>query len=118
MQFLAATGLVFAFSLFANAAPAEGTGENKVVMLTIVNGTVANIGDTLRVKQGERLELRWSSDKPVELHLHGYDIQAKVDPAAPAVMAFTATIPGRFPIEVHGHGPRSRHPLLYLEVYP
>jgi hypothetical protein len=34
---------------------------------------------TLRVKRGEDVELRWSSDRRIQLHLHGYDIERTVD---------------------------------------
>jgi FtsP/CotA-like multicopper oxidase with cupredoxin domain len=105
-------------ALPAEPAHAESAAERRIVTLTIVNGGVPSVGETLRVKQGDSLELRWASDKPMELHLHGYDIQAKVVPGALAVMTFTATIPGRFPIEAHGQGPGSHRPVIYLEVYP
>ena len=52
------------------------------------------------------------------LHLHGYDIESKLAPGEPAAMAFKATIPGRFPVEVHGAGKGPHRPVLYLEVYP
>lgn len=85
--------------------------------MTLVNGAVAKSSDTIRVSQGDDVELRWSSDQPMELHLHGYDIEVKVAPTAPAVMSFKARIPGRFPIEPHGPG-RDRRPVMYLEVLP
>ena len=44
----------------------------------------------LRATEGERVELRWSSDEPLVLHLHGYDIETRVAPGKPAVTAFTA----------------------------
>lgn len=85
--------------------------------MSLVNGAVAGSSDTIRVKRGDDVELRWSSDKPMELHLHGYDIEVKVTPAAPAVMSFKAKIPGRFPIEPHGQGQHHRA-VMYLEVLP
>ncbi len=35
---------------------------------------------TLRVRRGERVELRFSTDRPIQLHLHGYDIEAGASP--------------------------------------
>jgi nitrous oxide reductase len=84
---------------------------------SIVNGALERAADTVKVQQGDEIELRWSSDTPIELHLHGYDIEAKVSPQSPAVMAFKANIPGRFPIEPHGQAGHHRA-LLYLEVRP
>ena len=74
--------------------------------------------ETLRVKRGERVELRWKSDRPIALHLHGYDIERSAAPQAPAVMAFEAKIAGRFPVSEHTHGAGHHRAILYLEVLP
>lgn len=76
---------------------------------------------SLRVTQGERLQLAWDSDAPASLHLHGYDIEADLTPGVPLNMLFTADIGGRFPVAAHGDGGEGGHghrALLYLEVYP
>lgn len=70
------------------------------------------------MKRGERVELRWKSDRPIALHLHGYDIERNAAPQAPAVMAFEAKIAGRFPVSEHTHGPGHDRAILYLEVHP
>ena len=75
----------------------------------------------IKVKQGDSVELHWTSDQPVRLHLHGYDIEVVVKPGEPAVTALSARIAGRFSVEKlrdkpggHHHGGR----VLYLEVHP
>ena len=81
---------------------------------------------TLRVVQGDRIELRWTSDEVATLHLHGYEVEATVAPGAPATMVFEAYATGRFPIVAHGFGksggstttPQREKTLLYLEVHP
>jgi hypothetical protein len=73
---------------------------------------------TLKVNRGERVELRWKSDRRMTLHLHGYDLERTIGPQAPAVMAFKADIAGRFPVSEHGHGGRHGRTVLYLEVHP
>lgn len=70
------------------------------------------------MKRGERVELRWGSDRPIALHLHGYDLEAKAAPQAPAVMAFEAKIAGRFPVTEHTPGAGHHRAILYLEVHP
>jgi len=71
----------------------------------------------LRLIQGEGVELRFASDRPIDLHLHGYRIETRAAPGAPAVMAFVALAAGRFPVETHAAN--GRHvALLYLEVHP
>jgi hypothetical protein len=71
----------------------------------------------LRLVQGEAVELRIASDRATVLHLHGYRIETRAEPGAPAVMAFTARAAGRFAVETHAAN--GRHvALFYLEVYP
>ena len=94
----------------------DSTAPTRRFELAIQHGKVAIKNKTVRVTQGERVELHWSTDSPLILHLHGYDIEAEVTPHSPAVMRFTAHASGRFPVEHHdGSGHKS---LIYLEVYP
>jgi hypothetical protein len=75
---------------------------------------------TLRARQGDSIELAFSTDEPLELHLHGYDLTLRVEPGKAAALKFQAKLAGRFPIEAHAApGAKHRHAnLLYLEVYP
>src|SRR6185436_20202150 len=84
--------------------------------LALADGRVPSERSTLRVKKGEKVELRWTSDRPIALHLHGYDLETKAAPQAPAVMAFEAKIAGRFPVTEHTHGAGHHRAILYLEV--
>jgi hypothetical protein len=72
----------------------------------------------LRATEGERVELRWSADEPLVLHLHGYEIETRVGPGKPAVTAFAARLTGRFPVEIHGKGGERHRTLLHVEIYP
>ena len=74
----------------------------------------------IRVKQGDLVKLRWTTDRPMLLHLHGYDIEKRIVPGAPAELAFTAYAAGRFPIHVHAPDGQSHDdaPLVTVEVYP
>jgi len=91
---------------------------SKSFELAIAKDGVAPAQGTVRVKKGDKVELRWTSDRRIVLHLHGYDIETTVAPGTPAVMSFQARITGRFPVSVHGQGSRHERPLLYLEVHP
>ncbi len=78
---------------------------------------------TIRVTQGDQVQLHWQSDEKVELHLHGVDLKTEVLPGAGGTMTFTAKATGRFPVTSHGFGSKAGHHhgsggLLYLEVYP
>jgi hypothetical protein len=91
--------------------------------LKVERGTVSPKMQLIRVKQGDSVKLRWTSDRPITLHLHGYDIARKIVPGAVAEMAFTANAAGRFAVEEHkldAHGGHSHGeaPLVRIEVYP
>jgi hypothetical protein len=83
----------------------------------IANGRVKG-DDTLKVRQGEQVEVRFSSDQPVVLHLHGYEVEAKVTPPGAALMSFKANLPGRFPVHEHRTGAGNHRALLFVEVHP
>jgi hypothetical protein len=91
--------------------------------IRIEKGKVAQPMRLIRVRQGDAVKLRWSSDRPILLHLHGYDIETKVEPGAPAEMAFTAHATGRFAVEEHKPNAKGGHshgeaPLVRIEVRP
>ena len=74
--------------------------------------------------QGDFGRLRWRTDRPATLHLHGYDSETRVEPGTVGEIAFEAYATGRFPIHLHagnegadGHGQEDA-PLVYIEVYP
>ena len=75
----------------------------------------------IRVKQGDVVKLRWHVDRSMVLHLHGYDIEKRVQPDAVVEMNFTARATGRFPLHAHASGASKADDeaaLLYVEVYP
>jgi hypothetical protein len=86
-------------------------------------GQVTESTQVIRVKQGDVVKLRWHTDRSIILHLHGYDIERKIEPGAIGVMEFAANATGRFPVEVHrspeagGHS-HGEAPLVRIEVYP
>ena len=92
----------------------------RVIEVRIEKRKVVAPEPAIRISKGDVVELRWTSDEPVELHLHGYDLEIVVRPDKPAAMIVKAEITGRFPIESHGWGKggRGHDTLTYLEVYP
>ena len=115
---LAGIGLIVALIGLPGLDGAMAAPQAKQFTISLVNGAAVGAPDTIRVKQGDDVELRWSSDKPMDVHLHGYDIEIKVAPGATAVMSFEAKIPGRFPVEPHGEDHGRHRPVIYLEVLP
>ncbi|MFT5487510.1 MAG: hypothetical protein ACI9MU_002429 [Alphaproteobacteria bacterium] len=101
----------------------RAVGQNqtpRVIRVQIKKRKVIAPTGSIRITEKEVVELRWSSDEPVKLHLHGYDKEVRVNPGAPTAMSITAHATGRFPITSHGWGAgaHGHHALIYLEVYP
>jgi len=125
---LVALPLAFAGCL-ALPARARGGDDAQATLrafdLRVDRRQVAQPQRVLRATEGDRVELRWTVDEPLVLHLHGYDIETRVAPGKPAVTAFTARLTGRFPVAIHATGAADRgrssdhhSTLLYVEVYP
>lgn len=94
----------------------EGAAEARAFELAVRNGELAAELRVVRVRQGDEVTLNWTTDKALVIHLHGYDIETPLSPAAPALMRFTARASGRFPVEIHGRG--GHRVLAHVEVHP
>jgi heme/copper-type cytochrome/quinol oxidase subunit 2 len=77
-----------------SAQPQEQTFD-----LAIQNGTMTP--NEISVTDGDQVNLRITSDRPLEFHLHGYDLEQEVEAGEPGELAFEATMTGRFAIEDH-----------------
>jgi len=100
------------------AAIANAHAEERVFELEIHGEGPTAKPQVLAVRQNDQVVVRVSSDKPLQVHLHGYDIESDVVPNVVTSLRFTATATGRFPIEVHSREPLKQRPLAYLEVRP
>jgi hypothetical protein len=114
----AGAGLILLSLSLAGANAAEVT-----FALRVENGRVAENMRLIRVKRNDVVKLEWSTDRPMTIHLHGYDIEKQIAPGAVTDMTFTARATGRFTIEPHlGKTPSSGHEhgdvLVTIEVYP
>jgi hypothetical protein len=114
--------------LFAGCLPLSpgfatgATAEDVTFDLRVERGRVPTNMRVIRVKQGDVVTLRWSTDRPIALHLHGYDIETRVEPGKPADMSFTARATGRFSIQEHkpkvGGGHSHEASIARIEVHP
>jgi hypothetical protein len=95
-------------------------GPQQVIEARIKDRKIVAPDEAIRITEGDKIELRWTSDEAVALHLHGYDVELHVRPEEPAVMVIEAHATGRFPITSHGwgEGGDGHEALTYLEVYP
>ncbi len=100
-------------------AVAQKTSQ-RVIEVRLEHRKVVAPNKAIRITEGDVIELRWTSDEPVELHLHGYDLKIHLGRDEPASMVIEAHATGRFPITSHGWGAggHGHDALTYLEVYP
>lgn len=106
-----------ALALFALAAlPAQAA--DAVFDLPLRGGALPQNLRRIRVRQGDTVRLRWTSDRPIVLHLHGYDIELAVEPGRSAEMTFEARAAGRFSVEEHTPGGAHGAPLVRIDVLP
>jgi hypothetical protein len=119
---LARRQVLLAFVLMAGAA-GTAMGAELTFALKIDSGHVPRNMRRIRVKQGDLVKLLWSTDRPMRLHLHGYDIEKEVVPGTVTEMTFNARATGRFTVSPHlGKEPDGGHAhgeaLVTIEVHP
>jgi len=78
--------------------------KSTIVRITVVDG--APKGGIVRqtVSKGDKVVLVVKSDVADEIHLHGYDKSTDVTAGGTARLPFTATLPGRFEVELESRG--------------
>ena len=54
-----------------------------------------------KVKKGDRVVIVVRADAGESVHIHGYDVERAITPGKPVRLPITATIPGRFEVELH-----------------
>ncbi len=75
-----------------------------VVSIVVVNGEPESGIVRQTVSKDDRVVLVVKSDVADEIHLHGYDKSTDVTAGGTARLPFTATIPGRFEVELESRG--------------
>ncbi len=93
--------------------------------VAVVKGAVARTQRVLKVPHQAEVSITWSVDRPLVIHLEGYDIVVAARPGQPETMRFKAYATGRFPVHAHeehqGEAKKHAHghgALLRLEVHP
>jgi len=102
------------------AAVVGSAAEERIFILNLERGVVSHDRQVIQVQQGDRVKLRWTTDKTIAIHLHGYDLLKTVEPGELAEMSFDARAAGRFPVSEHvpdaaGQGHHGHRSLLLLE---
>jgi FtsP/CotA-like multicopper oxidase with cupredoxin domain len=83
-----------------------------LVQATVTGSNVQTASRRVRVEIGEKVRIRVQADRGEEVHVHGYDLKADVAPGRPAVLDFTADVPGVFEVELE----QSQLELFELQV--
>jgi hypothetical protein len=94
------------------AAPSPSAADGPTVKIVYAGGKVSGVGSRVKVKLGTKVTLVVTSDVADEVHLHGYDKSADVAKGGTATIAFKATIPGIFEVELE----KLKHRLVQLQV--
>jgi hypothetical protein len=88
--------------------------QNVQLVVTIRGGEPVSGIVRVTAHKGDAVAVVVRSDVADEVHVHGYDLMADVAPGKPVRIEFTATLTGRFEIELEG---RSK-PIAQLTVIP
>lgn len=84
---------------------AEAPARPIVVDITIAEGTVTPVNETLEAAAGEPIVLRVDSDATDELHVHAVPEHTfAVQPGTDQEFTFAVEVPGRVEVELHDLG--------------
>jgi ABC-type glycerol-3-phosphate transport system substrate-binding protein len=83
------------------ATTSAPTREVTVIPIRVVNGQPQGGIQRPKVDQGDKVLLVVRTDSGEAVHLHGYNIEKPVVPGKPVRLPFTASIAGRFEVELH-----------------
>ncbi len=86
--------------LFLTLRPDPQAARDQSFDLNITGGKLTP--SQITVGEGDRVTLRITADKDMELHLHGVDREIEVESGETQEITFEATPSGGFPIEDHG----------------
>ena len=112
MATTAATSTSVGPSSSSRATTTTAAFSGVLVEATVTGSDVETASRRVRVDIGQKVRIRVQADRSEEVHVHGYDLKADVAPGRPAVVDFTADVPGVFEVELEQAGLK----LLELQV--
>jgi hypothetical protein len=71
-----------------------------LVQAKVTGNDVETASRRVRVDLGQKVRVQVEADRAEEVHVHGYDLKRDVAPGKPAVIDFTADVPGVFEVEL------------------
>ena len=93
--------IVLLIAISAMACSEDREPQDFFFRMTIEGGSLTRDDSTLIVNQDDTVTIDWTSDMPLLVHLHGYNIETQLEPGVTAPMSFVADATGRFDIYVH-----------------
>jgi heme/copper-type cytochrome/quinol oxidase subunit 2 len=87
-----------------SATTAEAASGAQTVQVTITGTKVETAERRVKVPLDGQVRLEVTADRADEVHLHGYDRKVDIEPGQPAVLEFTADVPGVFEVELEEAG--------------
>lgn len=95
--------LLFALLVLAGCSSAPDTGSAAPPAEPLVLRLSVDQPSPQRVEavRGQAVELTVTSESPVDVHVHGFDVMGEAESGKPAVLAFTADRTGTFDVEAH-----------------
>lgn len=91
--------LVGVFFLIRPRLPG-GMAETRTISVAVQAGKM--IPAEVIVGEGDSITLTITSDRAFDFHLHGYDLERRIQPGSATTLTFPATLTGRFTIEDEG----------------
>jgi heme/copper-type cytochrome/quinol oxidase subunit 2 len=82
------------------ATTTTGDTGAQTVQIAVTGTKVQTAERRVKVPLDGKVRLEVTADRADEVHLHGYDRKVDISPGKPAVLEFTADVPGVFEVEL------------------
>jgi hypothetical protein len=87
-----------------SSGPEEPSEDQPLISVSYANGQVTPKPASVKAKLGDKVVIEVTSDVVEEVHVHGYDKFADLEPGKTARVTFTADIPGVSEVELEDAG--------------
>jgi heme/copper-type cytochrome/quinol oxidase subunit 2 len=100
----ATTAAASATTTGGSATTTTGAAGAQTVQIAVTGTKVQTAERRVKVPLDGEVRLEVTADRADEVHLHGYDRKVDIEPGKPAVLEFTADVPGVFEVELEEAG--------------
>lgn len=88
----------------AGTSETSASPAGTVITISYAGGEATGDTGRIKVKVGEPITLKVTSDVKNEVHIHGADLYLDLEPGVEAVQEFTEDAPGVYEVELHDGG--------------